>query len=171
MRTASVRLACPRCNGPVYVPGDSHMERVDCMECGARLTTSRPQEHGDVQLRQWTRRIDMERKATHHHGEDTEQWAFVDRIIDELSAATNHNGQEMLMGALLVVEEIADRTLHPRQVICAAIDQLRDRRATIDAEQRRIESALRQVGREHRPNPNWQAQVKRALGLDDGGGS
>lgn len=36
---SSVRLSCPRCNGPVYAAGDSAGERLDCATCDARLLT------------------------------------------------------------------------------------------------------------------------------------
>ena len=36
---AAVRLTCPSCRGPVYVPGDSDRERVDCTGCGDPLVT------------------------------------------------------------------------------------------------------------------------------------
>ena len=36
---AVVRLTCPSCRGPVYVPGDSDRERVDCAGCRDPLVT------------------------------------------------------------------------------------------------------------------------------------
>lgn len=35
----TVRLACPMCRGPVYVPDDSDREGVDCAGCGDPLIT------------------------------------------------------------------------------------------------------------------------------------
>lgn len=39
--TTIVALACPCCNGRVFVPADSDREAIDCMECGAQLVTKR----------------------------------------------------------------------------------------------------------------------------------
>ena len=39
--TAVTALACPACNGPVFAPGDSDRERIDCSDCDARLVTRR----------------------------------------------------------------------------------------------------------------------------------
>lgn len=39
--TGIVELACPACRGPVFVPGDSDRERVDCAVCDGELVTRR----------------------------------------------------------------------------------------------------------------------------------
>jgi hypothetical protein len=41
LNTSITALACPACNGPCFAPADSHAERVDCVECDARLITRR----------------------------------------------------------------------------------------------------------------------------------
>lgn len=41
MSSASMRHECPGCGGPVYVTADSNAERVDCVDCNARLVTMR----------------------------------------------------------------------------------------------------------------------------------
>lgn len=38
---AAARLECPSCLGPVFAPGGSHGELVDCNACDARLVTHR----------------------------------------------------------------------------------------------------------------------------------
>ena len=41
--SASIEVSCPihGCGSIVYVPGDSHLERIDCTDCGARFLTRR----------------------------------------------------------------------------------------------------------------------------------
>lgn len=42
--TAITAFECPLCCGPLFAPGDSNGERVDCPECDARLVTVRTTE-------------------------------------------------------------------------------------------------------------------------------
>jgi hypothetical protein len=39
--TDSVRLDCPKCRGPVFVPADSQLEVIDCAACATSLMTRR----------------------------------------------------------------------------------------------------------------------------------
>lgn len=39
--TSITAFECPLCCGPLFAPGDSHDERVDCPSCDARLVTVR----------------------------------------------------------------------------------------------------------------------------------
>jgi len=39
--SATIEIPCPACQVVVYTPGDSHGERVDCLDCGAALVARR----------------------------------------------------------------------------------------------------------------------------------
>lgn len=39
--TSIAAIQCPACLGPVFAPGDSDGERIDCLHCEAKLVTYR----------------------------------------------------------------------------------------------------------------------------------